>query len=100
MKQFIGDEDSDESCRFFPDLDIDPAISGLPLPENPTVTHRMVNIPSAEEISVVEGATPQEGSDSNVQISQYYETITSSKNGLEEAKNELFNQDTSREELD
>ena len=51
----------------------------------------MINIPSDEQILAAEGATPQEVSDCNVQISQYYETITSSKNGLEEVKNELFN---------
>ena len=60
----------------------------------------MVNMLSDEQILAAEGATPQEVSDCNVQISQYYETITSSKNGLEEVKNELFNQETSREEID
>ena len=50
----------------------------------------MVNMLSDEQILAAEGTTPQEVSDCNVQISQYYETITSSKNGLEEVKNDLL----------
>ena len=37
-------EDDDESCMFFPYLDIDPAVSGMPLPKNPKFTYRMINM--------------------------------------------------------
>ena len=41
----MEDQGEDEqSCRFFPDLDIDPAISGIPIPENPTITHKMIEV--------------------------------------------------------
>ena len=84
------EQENTESCRFYPDLDIDPAISGLPIPENPTVTHRMINIPSDELIIEAGAASPKNDSNCNLQVSQYFETITSSKNELEEVKNEFF----------
>ena len=82
-------EENVESCRFYPDLDIDPAISGLPIPEFPTITHRMINIPSSQLIIEAGAASPKDDSNCN-QVSQYFETITSSKNEQEEVKNEFF----------